>query len=932
MNRITCVIVAIAACWIGSFDLTTPVSAETTTQPQVEFYRDIAPILRAKCQACHSASVHEGDLRLDDHALTMKGGESGPPVVAGDAEKSLLYLVSTRKEEPAMPPLPNTVQATALTDAELDLLKRWINEGAIAGTRTTGNTTKWRNLPAAKQTVYSLAMSPDQRLLAAGRGNRVVLYDMLTLKEDGSLSDPRIDGRTDRDYVQSIAFSPDGRTIATGGYRAVKLWQQATPRPIYSETLPQPIRLIRFTQQGQQAAVLSGPAQITILNLQTGKPERTWPAGEMQISSMAISPNGNILATADTSGLVMLWAVATGEAQQQFQTGSAIHAIAMNQESAQLATSHADSVIRIWPTAETSSERKPVFELSGHTQPAEHLSIIGKQHLLSAGPDKLLRRWDLSNGKEIWSHEFPFPILDVQTSADSQRYVVLGSDGHAQLLNEEGKPIAKLEGLRTVQEAVVTKENHEIAKRHLARATERLKQAEADFNSREQILKTAETKLQTSKETLTKHEQELQQAKASEQQATTALMESPNDEPKKKAVAAAAENVKKSTAQLTKSQAAVEADNRAVILAKQAVQSGADQLERRRSESAEITQTVADTEKLAAEATQRRNESNLQLASVTIDNSQGIIVASGGDQTPHVWNLQTGAPLIAPVFPAVSTGVQSVGANRLITTTTRDSEPFTVTLWDISPQWELKKTLGPQGGDLNLLDESSIQDRVMAIAFSPDGQTLVTGGGEPSRGGELLFWNLNEPDKPAPVPDAHSDTVLSVQFSRDGTKLVTGGADKFCKVFDTAKRSQILLLEGHTDHVMGVAFNADGNIAASGAADRLIKIWDLETGEIQRTISNYSRQVTSIRFIGDTNRIVSSNGDTSVKIHVTSDGKNERTFGGAKDYLYCSTISPDGSQVIAGGREAVIYIWNATSGQLITSFGPLPAPDSSVSK
>src|SRR5690606_20479655 len=133
--------------------------------------------------------------------------------------------------------------------------------------------------------------------------------------------------------------------------------------------------------------------------------------------------------------------------------------------------------------------------------------------------------------------------------------------------------------------------------------------------------------------------------------------------------------------------------------------------------------------------------------------------------------------------------------------------------------------------------------------------------------------------------------------------------------------SQILLLEGHTDHVMGVAFNADGNIAASGAADRLIKIWDLETGEIQRTISNYSRQATSIRFIGDTNRIVSSNGDTSVKIHVTSDGKNERTFGGAKDYLYCSTIPPDGSQVIAGGREAVIYIWNATSGQLITSFG-----------
>ncbi|WP_437191795.1 c-type cytochrome domain-containing protein [Planctomicrobium sp. SH527] len=931
MNRKTCLLVAIAACWIGPFDLTPSVRADASNPAQVEFYRDIAPILRAKCQACHSASVHEGDLRLDDHALTLKGGESGAPVVPGDAEKSLLYLVSTRKEEPAMPPLPNGVQATALTDAELDLLKRWINGGAIAGART-GSTAKWRNLPAAQQTVYSLAMSPDQQLLAAGRGNRVVLYDMLTLKEAGSLSDPRIDGRTDRDYVQAIAFSPDGRTIATGGYRSVKLWQPAPPVRIHFESLPQPVRAVQVSEQGDRAAFLSGPAQITIFNLQTGKPEKALPAGATQITSMAFSAHGKGLTTGDTTGLVQFWNLETATVQDQFQSGSAIHAMVMRADTPGLATSHADSVIRLWPIEEMAPERKPVLELKGHTQPAERLSITGKQHLLSAGPDKLFRLWDLSNGNVVWSHELPFPITDIQTSADGKRHVVLGNNGHAQLLNEEGKLVARLENGRTVHEAVDATENHEIAKRLLERTAERLKQAEADFNSREQILKNAEAKLQATKETVTKHEQELQQAKDQEQQANKALAEAPNDAAKKKEVATSVEKVKKSTEQLAKSQKAAEADSRAVILAKQAVQFGADQLERRRSESAESTQEVADKEKLATEATQRRNEFATQFSSISIDDSRGTILAAAGDQTVHLWNLQTGTPLIPPALPSPVTRLQSVGQDRLFTMTTNGSEPVTVTHWNTSPQWELKKTLGPQAGDLALLDTSSIQDRVMALAFSPDGQTLVSGGGEPSRGGELLFWNLNESDKPIPVPDAHSDTVLSVQFSRDGSKLVTGGADKFCKVFDTAKRSQIQLFEGHTDHVMGVAFNADGNLVASGAADRLIKVWDLDTGEIRRTIDNYAKQVTSVRFIGNTNRIVSSNGDTSVKIHVTSDGKNERTFSAAKDYLYCNIISPDGLQVIAGGREAVIHIWDATTGKVITSFGPTSTPDASVSK
>ena len=96
----------------------------------VDFDKDILPILENNCIACHNLGQQESKLNLEKLDTMIKGGKRGPSIVPKEPDKSLLYLVASRSKGPAMPPLPNKVDAKALTPKELGTLRQWILEGA----------------------------------------------------------------------------------------------------------------------------------------------------------------------------------------------------------------------------------------------------------------------------------------------------------------------------------------------------------------------------------------------------------------------------------------------------------------------------------------------------------------------------------------------------------------------------------------------------------------------------------------------------------------------------------------------------------------------------------------------------------------------------------------------------------------------------------
>ncbi len=92
------------------------------------YLKQIKPLLRTRCFACHGALKQEAGLRLDTVGLMLKGGESGAVITRGDVAKSLLLeRVSAKDPAERMPPAE---EGDPLSAEQLNLIRNWITNGA----------------------------------------------------------------------------------------------------------------------------------------------------------------------------------------------------------------------------------------------------------------------------------------------------------------------------------------------------------------------------------------------------------------------------------------------------------------------------------------------------------------------------------------------------------------------------------------------------------------------------------------------------------------------------------------------------------------------------------------------------------------------------------------------------------------------------------
>jgi len=182
------------------------------------------------------------------------------------------------------------------------------------------------------------------------------------------------------------------------------------------------------------------------------------------------------------------------------------------------------------------------------------------------------------------------------------------------------------------------------------------------------------------------------------------------------------------------------------------------------------------------------------------------VAAGGDDKTIRIWAVdQHGCPSIClGGHTDQVTSVAFLPGGETLLSGSRDG---TVRLWD-ARTGEAKKTLTSHVGP------------VAAVAFGGSSRRLGMAGSS---------GRIRQPDGSSTMLSGHQGTVLCLAFSSDGQRVLTGGSDQTVRLWRAEDGEELCCLRGHTDKVRAAVFSPDGKVAYSGSADGTIRRWPLPT-------------------------------------------------------------------------------------------------------
>ena len=870
--------------------------------------------------------------------------------------KSLLLRAAAHQDaDLEMPPPENKVAAAALKSEELGLIELWIEQGAKGEVHGPGPIA-WKPLPPALNTIFAVALTPDGQFAACGRGNRVFIYQIPTGQLAAQLADPQLrNGQSPRvahrDTVNSLAFSRDGELLASGGYRELKIWRRVKPSQIFKSTQAAEILASTPSQDGQWLASVDKDGDLMCWPVNSDPP--TLLAENQSTNAiLRFSPNSTRLVVASASQLSVL---KTSEGALEFETRglSNVTAVAWTTDTS-LAVADSSGSVRVFSIEARRGLSVVGKELKSRAAVAL-LETAGTStnRLLTGGSDGLVKLWDLKSGKVVFETKLGSAPTSVALRPDGK--VIATTSGNSVKLWKvsDAKLIAEIKGDRHLADAVAAGERELVfAKSELEYRKSVLKSFETNHTEivarQKKAMETnaAILKVLIEKQTVLTNALALESeaAKALDNmrsgvrtaveayltaaegeqsptnllaEAKTALEKFPEDTKEKRKAAAKklAETKKKveeaekalkpvaiskSTAdhELELASAALQKSNESAPVVKQDVENAETELTR--AEAA-----LKTSKRLAAAA-----EQPVQALAFSSDNS--LLLTASTDGALRSWSADTGAP--CETFGDVS-GVKSLtlsGQAKVLVGTSSG-----VGQWNLESKWVLDLVIGTGGGN------SALADRVNALEFTPDGKSLLSGGGEPSRDGEIKVWDVETGRLLHEFKNVHSDSVFALDLSPDGKFLASAGADRFARVTDFATGKILKNLEGHANHVLGVSWKHDGRTLLTAGADNVAKTWDFSSGERRKNIEGFSKEVTSVSFIGFGGTAVLTSGDGQAVI-VNDEGRKLRSLPGTSDYLYSGAASIDGRTVVAGGSDGSLRVWDAEGGKLLKQF-PAPA-------
>ena len=283
----------------------------------------------------------------------------------------------------------------------------------------------------------------------------------------------------------------------------------------------------------------------------------------------------------------------------------------------------------------------------------------------------------------------------------------------------------------------------------------------------------------------------------------------------------------------------------------------------------------------------------------------GTRVASGSlDGTVRFWDTATWNELSPLKLPARVRAITFSPDGNTLAVGTMNSQ---VTIWD----WK-------SGRQETALDISVGQEEG-ALLFTKDGTALLAGGAA----GLLEVRKLPGYETIHKL-EGHLDWVNALALSPDGKILASGGSDRAVKLWDTEtwQLKATLPAPVHPYQVRGVAFSPDAKSLLTVGAESNFKVWNIDRLECVFVGETKDRELSAGVFSPNGTLIATSGTDQTVELWSAFDGGEAARLHGHRDDVPALAFSPDGKTIVSGGRDGWVKLWPVAKPRARNPFQP----------